>query len=189
MRWNLLLHEWSLIFHTFVLCSWRPSGSSRRRSIWVNIFLVTRNTSPLKTVNTLSVLWTVAVPLKISPGFYARILLLFRRKWSSIMWVIGIIKVPSLMRITSAFTDTTAEKLMHAEKSYSATLNVLPALPVTRLALISSKNGATVSIKLLMSVTDVLKPLITVPLPTSTVTMLSLQTVSTRNVCLRPGLV
>lgn len=74
-------------------------------------------------------------------------------------------------------------------KSYSATLNVLPALPVTRLALISSKNGATVSIKLLMSVTDVLKPLITVPLPTSTVTMLSLQTVSTRNVCLRPGLV
>ena len=91
--------------------------------------------------------------------------------------------------ITSAFTDTTAEKLMHAEKSYSATLNVLPALPVTRLALISSKNGATVSIKLLMSVTDVLKPLITVPLPTSTVTMLSLQTVSTRNVCLRPGLV
>ena len=32
MRWNLLLHEQSLIFHIFVLCSWRPSDSSRRRS-------------------------------------------------------------------------------------------------------------------------------------------------------------
>ena len=189
MRWNLLLHEWSLIFHTFVLCSWRPSGSSRRRSIWVNIFLVTRNTSPLKTVNTLSVLWTVAVPLKISPGFYARILLLFRRKWSSIMWVIGIIKVPSLMRITSAFTDTTAEKQMYAEKSYSATWSVLPVQPVTKPAPISLKNSVTVLIRLLTSAMDVQKPSIIVLLLTSTVTMLSLQNANTRNVCLRPGLV
>ena len=93
------------------------------------------------------------------------------------------------MRIISASTDITAEKQMYAERSYFATLNVLPVPPVTKLAPISLKNGATVSIRLLMSVTDALKPLITVPLHTSIVTMLFLQTASTRNVCLRPELV
>ena len=39
-----------------------------------------------------------------------------------------------------------------------------------------------------MSVMDVRKPSIIVPLLISTVTMLSLQTANTRNVCLRPGL-
>lgn len=43
--------------------------------------------------------------------------------------------------------------------------------------------------KVLTSVMDVRKPSIIVPLLTSTVTMLSLQTANTRNVCLRPGLV
>ena len=50
------------------------------------------------------------------------------------------------MRITSAFTDTTAEKQMYAEKSYSATLNVLPVPPITKPAQISSKNSVTVFI-------------------------------------------
>ena len=53
---------------------------------------------------------------------------------------------------------------------------------------ILSKNSVTVLIRLLMSVMDVRKPSIIVPLLISTVTMLSLQTANTRNVCLRPGL-
>ena len=74
-------------------------------------------------------------------------------------------------------------------KSYSATSSVLPVPPVTKPALILSKNSVTVLIRLLMSVMDVRRPSIIVPLPTSTVTMLSLQTASTRNVSLRPELV
>lgn len=64
-----------------------------------------------------------------------------------------------------------------------------PVQPVTKPVLISLKNSVTVLIRLLMSVMDVRKPSIIVPLLTSTVTMLSLQTANTRNVCLRPGLV
>ena len=89
---------------------------------------------------------------------------------------------------TSAFTDITAEKQMYAGKSYSATLSVLPVQPVTKPVPISLKNSVTVLIRLLMSVMDVRKPSIIVPLLISTVTMLSLQTANTRNVCLRPGL-
>ena len=59
----------------------------------------------------------------------------------------------------------------------------------TKPVLISLKNSVTVLIRLLTSVMDVRKPFIIVPLLTSTVTMLSLQTANTRNVCLRPGLV
>ena len=103
--------------------------------------------------------------------------------------MIGIIKEPSLTLTTSAFTDITVEKQMFAEKSFSATLSVLPVPPVTKPAPILSKNYVTVLIRLLMSVMDVRKPSIIVPLLTSTVTMLSLQTVSTRNVCLHPELV
>lgn len=73
-------------------------------------------------------------------------------------------------------------------KSYSATLSVLPVQPVTKPVPISLKNSVTVLIRLLMSVMDVRKPSIIVPLLISTVTMLSLQTANTRNVCLRPGL-
>ena len=86
-------------------------------------------------------------------------------------------------------TYITAEKQMYAGKSYSATLSVLPVQPVTKPVLISLKNSVTVLIRLLTSVMDVRKPSIIVPLLTSTVTMLSLQTANTRNVCLRPGLV
>ena len=64
-----------------------------------------------------------------------------------------------------------------------------PVQPVTKPVLISLKNSVTVLIRLLTSVMDVRKPSIIVPLLTSTVTMLSLQTANTRNVCLRPGLV
>ena len=94
----------------------------------------------------------------------------------------------SLTLTTSAFTDITAEKQMYAGKSYSATLSVLPVQPVTKPVPISLKNSVTVLIRLLMSVMDVRKPSIIVPLLISTVTMLSLQTANTRNVCLRPGL-
>ena len=66
---------------------------------------------------------------------------------------------------------------------------VLPVQPVTKPVLISLKNSVTVLIRLLTSVMDVRKPSIIVPLLTSTVTMLSLQTANTRNVCLRPELV
>ena len=90
---------------------------------------------------------------------------------------------------TSAFTDTSAEKQMYAEKSYSAALSVLPVPPVTKPAPILSKNSVTVLIRLLTSVMDVRKLSIIVPLLTSTVMMLSLQTASTRNVCLHPELV
>ena len=79
-------------------------------------------------------------------------------------------------------------KQMYAGKSYSATLSVLPVQPVTKPVPISLKNSVTVLIRLLMSVMDVRKPSIIVPLLISTVTMLSLQTANTRNVCLRPGL-
>ncbi len=65
----------------------------------------------------------------------------------------------------------------------------LPVPPVTKPAPILSKNSVTVLIKLLMSVMDVRKPSIIVPLLTSTVTMLSLQTANTRSVCLHPELV
>ena len=78
---------------------------------------------------------------------------------------------------------------MYAEKSYSATLSVLPVQPVTKTAPISLKNSVTVLIRLLTFVMDVRKPSIIVPLLTSTVTMLSLLTASTRNVCLHPELV
>lgn len=98
-------------------------------------------------------------------------------------------KGSSLTLTTSAFIDITAEKQMYAGKSYSATLSVLPVQPVTKPVLISLKNSVTVLIRLLTSVMDVRKPSIIVPLLTSTVTMLSLQTANTRNVCLRPGLV
>ena len=47
----------------------------------------------------------------------------------------------------------------------------------------------TVLIRLLTSAMDVQKPSIVALLPTSTATMLSLQTANTRNVCLHPGLV
>ena len=78
--------------------------------------------------------------------------------------------------------------VMYAGKSYSATLSVLPVQPVTKPVPISLKNSVAVLIRLLMSVMDVRKPSIIVPLLISTVTMLSLQTANTRNVCLRPGL-
>ena len=98
-------------------------------------------------------------------------------------------KDPTLTLTTSAFTDITAEKQMYAGKSYSATLSVLPVQPVTKPVPISLKNSVTVLIRLLTSVMDVRKPSIIVPSLISTVTMLSLQTANTRNVCLRPGLV
>ena len=88
---------------------------------------------------------------------------------------IGIIKDPSLTLATSAFTDTTAEKQMYAEKSYSATLSVLSVQPVTKPAPISLKNSVTVLIRLLTSAMDVQKPSIIVLLLTSSVTMLSFQ--------------
>ena len=77
---------------------------------------------------------------------------------------------------------------MYAEKSYSATLSVLPVQPATKPAPISLKNSVTVLIRLLTFVMDARKLSIVVPLHTSTATMPSLQNASTRNVCLHPEL-
>ena len=100
MRWNLLLHEWSLIFHIFVLCSWRPSDSSRRRSLWVNIFLVTRNTLSLKAVSILKMNWIRALSLKILPYSYARILPQSLKKSGLLGFQAGITKCRASYSIT-----------------------------------------------------------------------------------------